>query len=69
MIYRILQDLALILIATSAILYLNIKSNVTKEDTNKEADEIAKLNAEIVQIYKLLSRIFELTKNKSHLPL
>ena len=40
--------LALILIATSAILYLNIKSNVTKEDTNKEADEIAKLNAEIV---------------------
>jgi len=42
--------LALILIATSAILYLNIKSNVTKEDTNKEADEIAKLNAEIVKL-------------------
>ena len=42
--------LALILIATSAILYLNIKSNVTKEDTNKEADEIAKLNSEIVKL-------------------
>ena len=36
--------LALILIAISAILYLNIKSNVIKEDTNKEANEIAKLN-------------------------
>ncbi len=42
--------LALILIATSAILYLNIKSNVIKEDTNKEADEIANLNAEIVKL-------------------
>ena len=42
--------LALILIATSAILYLNIKSNVIKEDTNKEADEIVKLNAEIVKL-------------------
>ena len=40
--------LALILIATLAILYLNIKSNAIKEDTNKEADEIANLNAEIV---------------------
>ena len=30
--------LALILIATSAILYLNIKSNVIKEDTNKEVE-------------------------------
>ncbi len=42
--------LALILIATSAILYLNIKSNAIKEDTNKEADEIAKLNSEIVKL-------------------
>ena len=42
--------LALILIATLAILYLNIKSNVIKEDTNKEADEIANLNSEIVKL-------------------
>ena len=42
--------LALILIATLAILYLNIKSNAIKEDTNKEADEIANLNAEIVKL-------------------
>ena len=42
--------LALILIATLAILYLNIKSNAKKEDTNKEADEIADLNAEIIKL-------------------
>ena len=41
--------LALILIATSAILYLNIKSNLKKEDENK-AYEIANLNAEIIKL-------------------
>ena len=35
--------LALILIATSAILYLNIKSNIKKEDENQESEEIANL--------------------------
>ena len=39
--------LASILIATLSILYLNIKSNIKKEDENK-ADEIANLNAEII---------------------
>ena len=42
--------LALILIATSAILYLNIKSNIKKEDENQESEEIANLNAEIVKL-------------------
>ena len=42
--------LALILIATSAILYLNIKSNIKKDDENKESEEIANLNAEIVKL-------------------
>ena len=42
--------LALILIATSAILYLNIKSNIKKEDENQESKEIANLNAEIVKL-------------------
>ena len=41
--------LALILIATLSILYLNIKSNIKKEDENK-ADEIANLNAEIIKL-------------------
>ena len=40
--------LASILIATLSILYLNIKSNIKKEDENK-ADEIANLNAEIIK--------------------
>ena len=38
-----------ILAATLFILYLNIKSNVRKEDENK-ADEIANLNAEIIKL-------------------
>ena len=42
--------LALILIATSAILYLNIKSNIKKEDENQESEEITNLNAEIVKL-------------------
>ena len=42
--------MALILIATSAILYLNIKSNIKKEDENQESEEIANLNAEIVKL-------------------
>ena len=42
--------LALILIATSAILYLNIKSNIKKEDENQDSEEIANLNAEIVKL-------------------
>ena len=42
--------LALILIATLAILYINIKSNIKKEDENKESEEIANLNAEIVKL-------------------
>ncbi len=42
--------LALILIATSAILYLNIKSNFKKEDENQESEEIANLNSEIVKL-------------------
>ena len=42
--------LALILIATSAILYLNIKSNIKKEDENQESEEIANLNSEIVKL-------------------
>ena len=42
--------LALILIATSAILYLNIKSNIKKDEENKESEEIANLNAEIVKL-------------------
>ena len=42
--------LTLILIATLTILYLNIKSNTKKDDLNKEADEIANLNAEIVKL-------------------
>ena len=42
--------LALILIATSAILYLNIKSNMKKEYENQETEEIANLNAEIVKL-------------------
>jgi len=42
--------LALILIATSAILYLNIKSNIKKENENQESEEIANLNAEIVKL-------------------
>ena len=42
--------LALILIATSAILYLNIKSNIKKEDENQHSEEIANLNAEIVKL-------------------
>ncbi len=41
--------LASILIATLFILYLNIKSNIKKEDENK-ADEIANLNAEIIKL-------------------
>ena len=41
--------LASILIATLSILYLNIKSNIKKEDENK-ADEIANLNAEIIKL-------------------
>ena len=41
--------LALILMATLSILYLNIKSNTKKEDENK-ADEIANLNAEIIKL-------------------
>ena len=41
--------LALILIATLSILYLNIKSNIKKEDENR-ADEIANLNAEIIKL-------------------
>ena len=42
--------LGLLLIATLAILYLNIKSKTKKEDENKEAEEIANLNAEIVKL-------------------
>ena len=42
--------LALILIATSAILYLNIKSNIKKEDQNQASEEITNLNAEIVKL-------------------
>ena len=42
--------LALILIATLAILYLNLKSNIKKEDENQESEEIANLNAEIVKL-------------------
>ena len=38
------------LISTLAILYLNIKSKTKKEDENKEAEEIANLNAEIVKL-------------------
>ena len=41
--------LALILIATLSILYLNIKSNIKKEDENN-ADEIANLNSEIIKL-------------------
>ena len=41
--------LALILMATLSILYLNIKSNTKKEDENR-ADEIANLNAEIIKL-------------------
>ena len=41
--------LASILIATLSILYLNIKSNIKKEDENK-ADQIANLNAEIIKL-------------------
>ena len=41
--------LTLILLATLSILYLNIKSNIKKEDENK-ADEIANLNAEIIKL-------------------
>ena len=42
--------LGLLLIATLAILYLNIKTKTKKEDENKEAEEIANLNAEIVKL-------------------
>ena len=42
--------LALILMATLAILYLNIQSNTKKDNLNKEADEIANLKAEIVKL-------------------
>ena len=42
--------LGLLLIATLAILYLNIKSKTKKDDENKEAEEIANLNAEIVKL-------------------
>ena len=42
--------LGLLLIATLAIHYLNIKSKTKKEDENKEAEEIANLNAEIVKL-------------------
>ena len=34
----------------SAILYINIKSNSKDENENKEAEEIANLNAEIVKL-------------------
>ncbi len=42
--------LASILIATLFILYLNIKSNIKKDDENKESEEIANLNAEIIKL-------------------
>ena len=49
--------LASILIATLSILYLNIKSNIKKEDENK-ADEIANLNAEIIKLKDSLNFVF-----------
>ena len=58
--------LASILIATLSILYLNIKSNIKKEDENK-ADQIANLNAEIIKLKDSLNTT--VTVSYTHLTL
>ena len=63
----LLITLVLLLVATLAILYLSIKSKPKNE--NKEVEEIANLNAEIIRLKDSLNSTINTSVSYTHLTL